>query len=88
MKEVKRTFTLRTSDGFVESFGPGLLDRLAVEADRDRAVGVVDLDDVALIVGVLDVGILRGVLDDNILARRQRIGFGLDQADVGAQPRH
>lgn len=32
VKDVKRTFTLRTSDGFVENFGPALLSKVAAEA--------------------------------------------------------
>lgn len=32
LKDVKRTFTLRTSDGFVETFGPALLSLIAAEA--------------------------------------------------------
>lgn len=32
MKNVKRTFTLRTSDGFVENFGAALLSRIAADA--------------------------------------------------------
>jgi DNA-binding transcriptional LysR family regulator len=34
--QLERTFTLRTSDGFVENFGPGLIQRLAVEAPLVR----------------------------------------------------
>lgn len=36
LKTVVRTFTLRTSDGFVENFGPALLARLSVEAPGIR----------------------------------------------------
>jgi len=36
LKTVGRTFTLRTSDGFVESFGPRLLARVATEAPGIR----------------------------------------------------
>ncbi len=36
IKSLVRTFTLRTSDGFVESFGPGLLARIADEAPGVR----------------------------------------------------
>src|ERR1044071_2454578 len=31
-----RTFTLRTSEGFVETFGPGILDRVGAEAPHVR----------------------------------------------------
>lgn len=58
LKQLVRSFTLRTSDGFVENFGPGLIARLAEEApgvrlcfvqkpDKDSAPlrdGSVDLD--------------------------------------------
>ena len=36
LKELVRTFTLRTSDGFVENFGPDLLARVGQEAPRVR----------------------------------------------------
>jgi DNA-binding transcriptional LysR family regulator len=35
-KTLVRTFTLRTSDGFVESFGPGLVEMIAAEASGVR----------------------------------------------------
>jgi DNA-binding transcriptional LysR family regulator len=58
LKRLVRTFTLRTSDGFVESFGPGLIARVGKDApgvrlrflqkpDRDSAPlreGAVDLE--------------------------------------------
>jgi DNA-binding transcriptional LysR family regulator len=36
LAKLERTFTLRTSDGFVESFGPALIERLAREAPGVR----------------------------------------------------
>lgn len=36
LKQLVRTFTLRTSDGFVENFGPGLIARAAAEAPGVR----------------------------------------------------
>jgi DNA-binding transcriptional LysR family regulator len=36
IKQVVRTFTLRTSEGFVETFGPGLLARVSSEAPHVR----------------------------------------------------
>ncbi len=36
LKQVERTFTLRTSDGFVENFGPALIARLGEEAPGVR----------------------------------------------------
>lgn len=58
LKQLKRSFTLRTSDGFVENFGPALIARISAEApglqlrfmqkpDRDNAPlrdGAVDLE--------------------------------------------
>ena len=32
LKQLARTFTLRTSEGFVENFGPGLIERIGTEA--------------------------------------------------------
>lgn len=34
IEKLSRTFTFRTSDGFVETFGPGLIERVAHEAPR------------------------------------------------------
>lgn len=36
LEQLVRTFTLRTSEGFVETFGPGILARVGVEAPRVR----------------------------------------------------
>ena len=36
LKQLVRTFTLRTSDGFVENFGPGLIARISTEAPGVR----------------------------------------------------
>src|SRR5690349_16627861 len=36
IKQLVRTFTLRTSEGFVETFGPGLLERVSTDAPRVR----------------------------------------------------
>src|SRR5262245_10178567 len=36
IEQLVRTFTLRTSEGFVETFGAGILDRVATEAPRVR----------------------------------------------------
>jgi DNA-binding transcriptional LysR family regulator len=44
LKQVVRTFTLRTSDGFVENFGPGLLARVTGEAPGVRLRFVPKLD--------------------------------------------
>ena len=52
-----RTFTLRTSDGFVENFGPDLVARVAVEAPgvRLRFVQKVDKDSAPLRDGIVDL---------------------------------
>lgn len=52
-----RTFTLRTSDGFVENFGPDLLARIAAEAPgvRLRFVQKVDKDSAPLRDGIVDL---------------------------------
>ena len=36
LKQLRRTFTLRTSEGFVENFGPGLIARAGEEAPGVR----------------------------------------------------
>ncbi|MBL8690389.1 MAG: LysR family transcriptional regulator [Rhodospirillaceae bacterium] len=57
LKRLVRTFTLRTSDGFVESFGPGLLARVAREAPgvRLRFVQKTDRDSALLRDGLVDL---------------------------------
>src|ERR1051325_4656650 len=46
LKQLVQTYTLRTSDGFVENFGPGLVARITAEAPsvRLRFVQKVDKD--------------------------------------------
>lgn len=63
MAEVLRTFTLRTSEEFVERFGPALLARIAPEAPdvRLRFVNKSDKDSVLLRQGSVDLDI--GVVD-------------------------
>lgn len=55
--QLVRTFTLRTSDGFVENFGPALLARVAEEAPRVRLrfVQKVDKDSDPLRQGSVDL---------------------------------
>lgn len=57
LKELVRTFTLRTSDGFVENFGPALLARVGKEAPgvRLRFVQKVDKDSGPLRDGTVDL---------------------------------
>jgi DNA-binding transcriptional LysR family regulator len=44
LAELARTFTLRTSEGFVETFGPGLIERVRAEAPGVRLRFVQKLD--------------------------------------------
>jgi DNA-binding transcriptional LysR family regulator len=56
-KRLVRTFTLRTSDGFVENFGPDLITRLGEEAPgvRLRFVPKLDKDSASLRDGTIDL---------------------------------
>ncbi len=57
LQHLVRTFTLRTSDGFVENFGPGLIARAAAEAPgvRLRFVPKADKDSASLRDGTVDL---------------------------------
>jgi DNA-binding transcriptional LysR family regulator len=57
IEQLVRTFTLRTSDGFVETFGPGLIARVAKEAPRVRLrfVPKPDKDSAPLREGAVDL---------------------------------
>ena len=57
LARLKRTFTLRTSEGFVETFGPALLARVAAEAPgvRLRFVQKADKDSAPLRDGMVDL---------------------------------
>ena len=57
LKRLVRTFTLRTSEGFAENFGPGLIARLAEEAPgvRLRFVQKPDKDSAPLRDGTVDL---------------------------------
>ena len=59
LAELVRTFTLRTSDGFVESFGPGLVSRVCEKAPgvRLRFMQKVNTDTASLRDGTTDVEI-------------------------------
>jgi DNA-binding transcriptional LysR family regulator len=65
LKGLVRTFTLRTSDGFVESFGPAILARVRPEAPRVRLrfVQKSDKDGAPLRDGTVDLE--TGVLETN-----------------------
>ena len=64
LKQLVRTFTLRTSDGFVENFGPGLIARINEEGPgvRLRFVQKVDKDRAPLRDGTVDLE--TGVIDE------------------------
>ncbi|HEX7705233.1 MAG TPA: LysR family transcriptional regulator [Thermoanaerobaculia bacterium] len=57
LRTLARTFTLRTSDGFVENFGPDLVARVAAEAPgvRLRFLQKVDKDSTPLRDGIVDL---------------------------------
>ncbi len=57
LKRLVRTFTLRTSEGFVENFGPGLIARVGEEAPgaRLRFVQKTDRDSASLRDGTVDL---------------------------------
>ncbi|MCX7221134.1 MAG: LysR family transcriptional regulator [Burkholderiales bacterium] len=57
LKQLERTFTIRTREGFVENFGPGLLVRVAEEAPGVRLCFVqkLDKDSVLLRNGTVDL---------------------------------
>lgn len=61
---VRRVFTLRTSEGFVETFGPTLIDRLSIEAPgvQLRFVQKPDKDSKSLRDGLIDLetGVVEG----------------------------
>jgi DNA-binding transcriptional LysR family regulator len=98
MSHVERTFTLRTSEEFVENFGPPLLARIAQEApgvrlrfvnktDKDNALlrdGSVDLE-----TGVVDASASPEVLTQALFRDRLigvvRSGHPLSQGEVSAQ---
>ena len=57
LAQLERTFTLRTSEGFVENFGAGLLARIGADAPgvRLRFVSKLDRDSVQLREGTVDL---------------------------------
>jgi DNA-binding transcriptional LysR family regulator len=59
LKQLVRTFTLQTSEGFVENFGPGLIARVSAEAPgvRLRFVQKLDKDSARLRDGTVDLEI-------------------------------
>ena len=73
LKRLVRTFTLRTSEGFVENFGPDLIDRVSAEAPgvRLRFVQKLDKDSASLRDGTvdLDTGVVEGTSGPEVRAQ-------------------
>lgn len=73
LKHLVRTFTLRTRDGFVENFGPGLLARIGADAPgvRLRFVPKADKDSAGLRDGDvdLDTGVVAGTTGPEVRAQ-------------------
>ncbi|MGH8351965.1 MAG: LysR family transcriptional regulator [Pseudomonas sp.] len=64
LKRLVRTFTLRTSDGFVENFGPGLIARISAEAPGVRLHFVQKLDKTSASLREGSVDLETGVVGD------------------------
>jgi DNA-binding transcriptional LysR family regulator len=95
LAQLVRTFTLRTSDGFVENFGPALLARVGAEAPGVRLhfVQKVDKDSALLRDGRVDLetGVVANTIGPEVLAQALfrdrfigvvRIGHALSDGDV------
>lgn len=93
-----RSFTLRSSDGFVENFGPGLMARVAAEAPgvRLRFVPKLDKDSTPLRDGTVDLetGVVASTIGPEVRAQalfRDRFigvvrqGHGLSQGEISAE---
>ena len=72
-RKLARTFTLRTSDGFAETFGPGLIERVQQEAPgvRLRFVRKLDKSSEGLRDGSIDLetGVVRGTSGPEVRAQ-------------------
>jgi DNA-binding transcriptional LysR family regulator len=95
LEQLVRTFTLRTSDGFVENFGPALLARIAEEAPsvRLRFVQKIDKDSTPLRDGTIDLetGVVENTMGPEVRAQALfrdrfigvvRIGHPLTQGEI------
>jgi DNA-binding transcriptional LysR family regulator len=95
LKQLVRTFTLRTSEGFVENFGSGLIARVGEQAPgvRLRFVPKLDKDSAALRDGTvdLDTGVVEGTLGPEVRTQALfrdrfigvvRLGHPLSQGQV------
>ena len=73
LQRVVRTFTLRTSEGFAENFGPVLIERTSLEAPgvRLRFVQKLDKDSAQLREGVVDLetGVVASVMGPEVRAQ-------------------
>ncbi len=73
LQRVVRTFTLRTSEGFAENFGPGLIARASLEAPgvRLRFVQKLDKDSAQLRQGVVDLetGVVASLMGPELKAQ-------------------
>lgn len=73
LQKLARTFTLRTSDGFVETFGPAIIERIGKEAPgvRLRFVPKLDKDSSLLRDGSvdLDTGVVEGTTGPEVRAQ-------------------
>jgi DNA-binding transcriptional LysR family regulator len=95
LKLLIRTFTLRTSEGFVENFGPDLIARVGGEAPgaRLRFVQKLDKDSALLRDGTVDLetGVVDGTMGPEVRAQALfqdrligvvRIGHALSQGEI------
>ena len=95
LKQLVRTFTLRTSEGFVENFGPGLIARVSAEAPgvRLRFVQKLDKDSAPLRDGIVDleIGVVGNTTAPEVRAQALfrdrfigvvRMGHALSQGEI------
>ena len=73
LQQVVRTFTLRTSEGFAENFGPSLIERTSLEAPgvRLRFVQKLDKDSAHLREGTIDLetGVVASMMGPEVKAQ-------------------
>lgn len=73
LQQLVRTFTLRTSEGFVENFGPGLIARVSLEAPGVRLCFVLkpDKDSAPLRDGIIDLetGVVAKIIGPEVRAQ-------------------
>jgi len=95
LQRVVRTFTLRTSEGFAENFGPGLIERTSLEAPgvRLRFVQKLDKDSTQLREGAVDLetGVVASAMGPELIAQSLfrdrfvgvvRMGHSLSQGKI------